>query len=70
MFRDILSQKVVLLRRGLIAKLLLRDAWPNSMAFPNFLDVLGAPVIELNIAPAYKFPPLTTPIFWEKCNSC
>ena len=50
MVRNILSLKVVLLRRDLIVKLLLSDVWPTSMAFTIFQDVLGILVTELHLS--------------------
>ena len=51
MVRNILLQKVILLRRGFIAKLMLSNVWPTSMPFPNFLAFLVISVTELNFAP-------------------
>ena len=69
MVGNILSQKVILLRKGLIAKLLLSDAWPTSMDFPNFLDILAISVTQLHHASAYNFSLLTTNPCWEHHNS-
>ena len=63
MIRNILLQKVILLRRGLIRKLLLSDVWPTSTTFTNFLAVLGIPVTELHCSPAHKFSLLKTTIY-------
>ena len=54
MVRNILSQKVILLRRGFISKLLLIYEWPNSTDFTNFLDVL---VPENQDYWMYQYPP-------------
>ena len=47
---------MIRLRRYLIAKLLLKNVWPTSVAFPNVLDVLGILATKLHCASAYKFP--------------
>ena len=60
MVRNILSLKVILLRKALIATLLLSDVWPTSMAFPNFRAVPGILTTELYLASAYNFSLLTT----------
>ena len=50
MGRNILLLKVILLRRALVAKQMLRDAWYASMSFTKFLAVLGILVTELDHA--------------------
>ena len=69
MVRNILSLKVILLRRVLIAKLLLSNTWPTSVDFPNFPAVLVIPVTELNRSTDYNLSLLTTTQFLEHQNS-
>ena len=68
MVSNILLLKVILLRRDLVAKMSLIDAWPTSISFPNLWSVLGIPVSWLNFSLDYRFYKWITAKFWNQRN--